>query len=72
MFLTIKRKNHCVIVNKITLNIKDPEYSKEITNFRNKVNLPTMITNLTEYHDRNLVIFQIVKFLAEKDRRILF
>lgn len=72
VFLTIKRKNHVVIVNKVTLNIKDPEYSKEITNFRNKVNLPTMITNLTEYHERNLVIFKIIKFLAENDRRILF
>lgn len=72
VFLTIKRKNHIVIVNKITLNIKDEEYSKEITNFRNKVNLPTMITNLTEYQERNNLIFKVIKFLADKDRRILF
>ena len=71
IFLTIKRKNHTVIVNKITLNIKDPEYSKEITNFRNKVNLPKMINNLTEYHDRNVVIFQLIKYLASKNRHIL-
>lgn len=71
VFLQIKRKSHTVLINKITLNLKDEEYSKEVTNFRNKVNLPKMITNLTEYNERNKVIVKVIKHLVKNQRHIL-
>jgi len=71
VFCTIKRKNHDVIVNRILLNYKDPEYSKEVLNFRGKSNLPAMINNIVAYQKRNEFIVEIIKLLSTSNRRVL-
>lgn len=61
-----------VIVRKVAFDSDDPAYSKEPTDFRGEIMLPTLLTQILDYEPRNEKIDEIMaELVACPDRRIL-
>jgi superfamily II DNA or RNA helicase len=68
----IREADPDVIVRKVEFESDDTAYTKEPTDFRGDVVLPTLLTQILEYEPRNEMIDEVMKGLVlEKERRIL-
>ena len=68
----IREADPDVIVRKVEFEADDDAYTREPTDFRGELVLPTLLTQILEYEPRNEAIDAVLKDLvAEPDRRIL-
>jgi superfamily II DNA or RNA helicase len=68
----IREADPDVIVRKVEFEADDDAYTREPTDFRGELVLPTLLTQILEYEPRNQRIDEVLKELvAEPERRIL-
>lgn len=69
---SIKPKDENIVnVERLFINSNNEFYQKEEFNYRGKVNMPTMISNITQNMNRTRLIIYWIKNLLSEDRKIL-
>ena len=71
VFSIKKREQEDVDVKIINYFDSNPEYSKEIVNFKNKPSMATMINNICQYQPRTKFICEEILRCCEDERKIL-